>query len=200
MRRTPGRPKDDGIDAALLEAVIAMTDDGAVDNITVRQLTARAGVTRDAFYRRFVGIGHFLVSVMLARYPVDPSEDTGTLAGDLLLLQRAQIAMFADPPAQRLMPVLLNAARTEEQTGRALAVAFLEPRRVAFQRMIERAVARGEIPPGADIDAALGVVAGPMIMRVLLPGVGALDDAFAHESARAAHAMLLRPTAAYPDG
>lgn len=190
MTPAPGRPKDDGIDRALEGAVADIIASGDTGDLTVRRLATRAGVTRDAFYRRFSGIGHFLISIALGRYRSDPTTDTGTLEGDLLALQREQVEMFTDPTAKRLLPLLLQSVASDSTASKAFAERFLAPRREAFVRMVDRAVERGEIAPVQDYDAMLTLVAGPMIMRALLPVTGPLDDAFARQTAAAVVAVL----------
>lgn len=190
MGNAQGRPKDAGIDRALAAAVDDLIADGGTGSLTVRNLVQRAGVTRDAFYRRFSGLGHFLIAIALSRYRVDPATDTGSLDGDLYELQREQVAMFTDPTAKRLLPVLLHAVASDRDAAVAFAEKFLEPRRASFVRMVDRAVERGEIEPVADYDAVLGVVAGPMMLRALLPTMGPLDDTFVRSSAAAVAAVL----------
>lgn len=182
---------DAGIDRALEGAVDDLIVEGGTRAITVRSLVARAGVTRDAFYRRFSGLGHFLIATALRRYRIDPASDTGSLDGDLYELQREQVDMFTDPTSQRLLPVLLHAVASDRDAAAAFADTFLAPRRESFVRMIDRAVERGDIAAVTDYDAVLGVVAGPMLLRALLPSVGPLDDDFARSSATAV-AVILR--------
>ena len=183
MAGTRGRPKDDGIDAALRAAVVRIVDEGDASALTVRSLVAAAGVTRDAFYRRYTGLGHFLVSLALAHFTIDPTTDTGSLEGDLLALQRDQVEMFSEPLTRRLLPLLIRENATDPSAAEAFATTFLLPRREAFVRMVDRAVARGEIGPVADHDGVLALVAGPMLIRTLLPAMGPVDDDLARSTA-----------------
>ncbi len=188
--RSPGRPKDEAIDHALAGAITDIIHEGDTAEVTVRRLASRAGVTRDAFYRRFTGLGHFLITIAVARYEVGFAPDTGDLGEDLHRIQLEQIAMFSDPVSKRFLAVLMHAVASDPTAARAFDEKFLAPRRVAFLAVLDRAVARGEIPPVADPDAALAMTAGPMFFRALLPATGELDDAFARSSADALHAML----------
>lgn len=174
-----GRPRDGGIDRALIEAIRELFTELPPGDITLRMLTARAGVTRGAFYRRFGSLAHFYVELALAQYPVDLEFDTGTLRGDLLFVQDEQVAMFTDLLAQHVMPLLISALTVDEAAARAFAEHFLLPRRTATVRALARAVARGEIAAPRDVDFVLDLLSGPLFFRAAVPGLPPIDEGFA---------------------
>ena len=62
-------------------------------------------------------------------------------------------------------------------------------RREKARQIIHAAVERGEIPPPADADVALDMIAGPLIFRALITGEP-LDAEFAENLATMALRML----------
>lgn len=173
-----GRPRDAAIDAALFDAVAELFHELPPSRITLRMLTARAGVTRDAFYRRYHSLGHFYVDLALTRYAVDLSFDTGSLREDLLIVQSEQAAMYGDLLAQHLLPLLIAALSSDASAAADFGERFLAPRRLATVRAFERAIARGEIAPVADVDAILDQLSGPLFFRAAVPGLAPIDRAF----------------------
>lgn len=173
-----GRPRDAAIDVALFSAVADLFQELPPSRITLRMLTSRAGVTRDAFYRRYHSLGHFYVDLALTRYAVDLEFDTGSLRDDLLIVQAEQAAMYGDLLAQHLLPLLIAALGNDASAAADFGERFLAPRRLATVRAFERAVARGEIPPVADVDAVLDQLSGPLFFRAALPGLAPIDRAF----------------------
>lgn len=57
---------------------------------------------------------------------------------------------------------------------------FLQPRRQATVRVLERAVARGEIPLVADMAYVLDLLSGSILLRATMPGMAVINDEFAH--------------------
>ena len=173
-----GRPRTAAIDEALIAAFEELIAENPLRQLSVRARVERAGTTRDAFYRRYVSLGHFLIEVMLGRYAVDPSEDTGTLLGDLRVTQRAQREMYTDPLAVGLIPLVLDACFRDPAAAEALSTRFITPQREAVKRILDRAVARGEIPPVADPDFVVDQLYAPMLFRATLPGMAPIDEAY----------------------
>ncbi|WP_353114512.1 TetR/AcrR family transcriptional regulator C-terminal ligand-binding domain-containing protein [Microbacterium sp.] len=176
MKTSAGRPRKQAIDDALRGAFGELFAEGGATGITMQDLIGRAGTSRDAFYRRFHSVGHFLVHLMTSRYAVDPTEDTGTLRGDLLVILRDQVAMYTDGVSRALLPLLLDACARDEVVAGLLRDRFLHPQRESTTRVIERAVARGEIRPVGDLSYVLDLVYGPLLLRAALPGDATIDD------------------------
>lgn len=177
-----GRPRTAEIDTRLADAFESLISEHPVREFGVQALVSRAGTSRDAFYRRYVSMGHFLVEVALRRYTLDPTEDTGSLAGDLLVIQREQVEMYTDPLAASLLTLILGACADEPTTAEAFSEQFLKPRRAATVRVLERAVQRGEIPPVDDMEYTLDHISGSFLLRAAMPGTQPIDEAFARRT------------------
>ncbi len=182
--RPPGRPRKKRIDDALDAAFAALVGESGVTGITVQTLIERAQVTRDAFYRRYNSIGHFLVGVAVSRYRVDPTEDTGSLAGDLTVVLRDQMAMYTDSVARDLLPLLLDACARDATVAGLFEQRFLRLQRESTARVIDRAAERGEIPPVVDLPYVLDLVYAPAFLRASLPGGRPIDDALVEKIVR----------------
>ncbi len=179
-----GRPRLEQIDSALAAAAERLVQGGGVRAITVRALVEEAKTTRDAFYRRFSSLGAFLVSYALNRFSLNPTEDTGSLYGDLMVIQREQVQMYTARTTLDLLPLLMDALARDPQAATAFSVEFLQPRRQATVAVLERAVARGEIPPVDDVAYALDLLSGSIFLRAAMPGMAVIDDEFARKTVR----------------
>jgi AcrR family transcriptional regulator len=173
-----GRPRNAAIDDALQRAILELVADSGVTSVTVHELIGRAGVTRDAFYRRYNSLGHFFVALATSRYRVDPTEDTGSLRGDLRVIVRDQAAMYTDGVSGDLLPLLLDACARDRVVAELFESRFLRLQRESTARVIDRAVERGEIPPVEDLPYVLDLVYGPAFLRAALPGNAPPDAAF----------------------
>lgn len=179
----PGRPHAPGITEALLQAAERVMVSDGYSALTVDALAAEVGTTRPTFYRRFPGVAHLALAVVKNRFGTGAPVDTGSLAEDLLVVQREEIAMFAAPLLRKNLPGLLDAARTNSALGELYETEFVHPRRANVGRMLDAAVARGEIDgDSVDVDYVCDLLLGPILVRALLPVGAPLDDRLARQT------------------
>ncbi|MFC4944432.1 TetR/AcrR family transcriptional regulator [Pseudonocardia sp. GCM10023141] len=167
--------------AEVLEAVLGELVEHGVDGLTVDGVAARAGVHRSTLYRRWTDVGGLLVDALADAADDDwAPPDTGSLAGDLAALNREVLD-------------------TAPLTGAVLAASFRSPPPAAALRafwadryarcavVVQRAVARGEVPAGTDPTAVLVAATAPIFHHLFLLGDGvthAQSDAYAAAAAR----------------
>ncbi|MGO4583794.1 TetR/AcrR family transcriptional regulator [Arthrobacter sp. 2RAF6] len=179
-----GRPYDQEIGHALrLAAEHVMIEEG-FSGLTVDGLVSEAGTTRPTFYRRYRNVAHLAFDVIVHRFGTGTDVDTGSLAEDLLQLQRDEVAMFSEPLLRNNLPGLLESVRTDSDIRDLYLEQFVKPRRGAVLRVVEAAIKRGEISgSGFDFGWVCDLLLSPILTRALLPISGALDDQLAHRTA-----------------
>ena len=161
-----------------MDAALQLVAEAGFDRATIDAIAVRAGASKATVYRHWPG-KHELVADAIRRR-VRPSlpelPDTGTLRGDLLAWVEVMHQVMTSE-AGLVFFGLLVAMRTDPELA-ALAREQLFVRRVPTQdNPVTRAVARGELPPGAD-PSLLPRVAAPLInTRLMLMG-GELDESF----------------------
>jgi hypothetical protein len=79
---------------------------------------------------------------------------------------------------------LLDEAARDTALGSQLFEVFVAPRRRSTARALERAVLRGDIPDGFDIEWICDLLTGPLLMRALLP-TGPIDENLAQVTVNA---------------
>jgi AcrR family transcriptional regulator len=77
---------------------------------------------------------------------------------------------LADDPAGRVLLALVGRAQHDAAMAATFAEGFLAEQREADRAMLERGVARGELPGALDLDGALDRLYGPVLYRALLGG------------------------------
>ena len=159
-------------------------------SLTVEALCAEIGSTRPAFYRRYTNLAHLAFDVIRRHFGAEPPLETGSLEGDLLALQLAEVAMFADPLMSKNLPGLLESVRADPALSETYSSQFILPRRARVGVLLDAAVARGEIPGYDDVPFICDMLVGPILARSLLPGSGPVDDALAHSTTRAVLSLL----------
>lgn len=179
-----GRPYDPEIGHELRSAAERVMIQEGFSGLTVDGLVSEAGTTRPTFYRRYRNVAHLAFDVIVYRYGTGSVVDTGTLAEDLLQLQRDEVAMFSDPLLRNNLPGLLESVRTDSYVRELYLEQFVKPRRAAVLRVVDAAVRRGEIPEsGFDIAWVCDLLLSPLLTRALLPIAGGLDDQLARRTA-----------------
>jgi AcrR family transcriptional regulator len=173
-RRTSGggRRLDPARDAAILEAALEGLADLGYDRLSMDEIAARAHAGKGALYRRWPSKAALIVDAITARRKAQgPSTlpDTGSLAGDIEAIIAA-VPEFDD--ADRRQMAIITGVATAASRDPELMAAFSEqvlerPRRL-LREVLDRAVARGEIPPDRDLELVPDILIGLNLLRVVL--------------------------------
>ncbi|MFK4298873.1 AcrR family transcriptional regulator [Arthrobacter sp. GAS37] len=180
-----GRPFVPGITEALIQAAERIMVTDGFSGLSIDGLVTEVGTTRPTFYRRYPSIAHLAFEVIAARFGTGMPVDTGSLYGDLLKLQREDIAMFASPLVRNNLPGLLESVRTDPRVRDRYRDDFVGPRRANVARVIAAAVERGELADrNVDVDMVCDLLVGPILARTLLPVAVSADDRLARQTAQ----------------
>ena len=162
-----GRPRSAEADRAINEATLALLEEGGYRQLTMAGVAERAGVSTATLYRRVSSKEDLVVGALASMVPDRPPVDTGSLAGDLTeTLNR--IAGTLGGSGGRLLLALSGETVRHPQLGEAVRTRLTAPFSDNLLAMLDRAVARGEIPPLEDPRLALNVVLGPLHYRLLV--------------------------------
>jgi AcrR family transcriptional regulator len=166
---------------AVVEAVLAELAEVGYGRLSMQRVAARAGVGKSALYRRWPGKDCMVVDVV-GRFgvPDDPAPDTGTLAGDLRELVGGMRDWLDHPRLGLVLPDLLAEARRSPDFAAAFRERLAGPRRARSRAVLERAVARGELPAGraggADAELVVDVLGSVPFWRLTVHGAPLDDD------------------------
>ncbi len=168
----PGRPRDPGLDRAILAATIEVLCQEGFAGTTVEAVAERAGVGKATIYRRWATREHLLMAAGGEMGPCPGDPDLGNLRDDLLVLTGGLMAMAINSPIRGLLPAVIEeAARNPEL--RLRFDAHIAARRAPMREALARAEGRGELRPGIDHELLVDMLAGAVFTRLLITG-GAL--------------------------
>ncbi|WBC16543.1 TetR/AcrR family transcriptional regulator [Micromonospora sp. WMMA1998] len=150
--------------ALVIDTVLALLAERGVAGTTVEAVAERSGVAKTTIYRHWDGQAALVLDAFaeVRRPPEDP--DTGSLRGDLLALVTGLAVAVSRGPAAGLWFALVDAAERDPRL-RELHHREAETRHDVILRVVERAVARGELPRGTDPTEVLDLLAGPVFYR-----------------------------------
>jgi len=135
------------------------------------EVARRANVHPTTVYRRWGAKAPLVGEALLERsLPLSPTPDTGTLRTDLERLLLAGWALIRTAPVRALFEVLLG-----EWTNPSVEISrardrFWAAHLAEVSSIIDRAVARSELPSATDPVALVELLIGPALLRALFMG------------------------------
>ena len=170
MRR--GRPRSAQLDAAIVDATLALLAERGYNGLTLAGVADQAGTTTAAIYRRWSSKADLVLEAVFRTQGDDVVADSGDLDADIRTMVRWSLEKFASPQGRAALGGLLGEPVGVGE-GRATQVA------VAWGRTgdrLTRAVERGEIRPEVDTGALVLQLAGPAMLAAALHGPAAVSD------------------------
>jgi AcrR family transcriptional regulator len=169
-----GAPRE----SAICDAALELLSEVGYDRMSMDAVAARARASKATIYRRWPGKRELVLDALRTRtgHGLEPP-DTGSLRGDLLASLRAMADGIGAQDAA-LMAGVLREMRCTPELGECVRSQVVEDKRDISRTIVERAVARGDLPPGGPGEEVLHEVAPAlMFFRLLVTGLPA-DDAF----------------------
>lgn len=166
MSSRPGRPRDPEVHEAILTAAAKMLGESGYARLSIDGVAQRAGVARKSIYRRWPDKLTLVTDLLQHVSDAAPHPNTGSLRGDLLAFYQlnAKGVVTAGGPIVRS----LVAESLHDPELATIIDAYFRRRRTEAKKMVERAVARGEIKSIRDSDLFFDMVAGFFWYRRLI--------------------------------
>jgi AcrR family transcriptional regulator len=155
--------------AAILEATLTEVALHGYADLSFDAIAVRAGVHKTTIYRRWRTREQLVAAAFMAaaerRLEV---VDTGNIDRDARALARSVAAALAQPVVAAAVraAVSLGSAEIRQQIFRR----FWGSRQAAVGPLIERAIARGQLPAGSSPAQVMAAIAAPLYFRLLVSG------------------------------
>jgi AcrR family transcriptional regulator len=157
-------------------------------------VAAMAGVTQPTVRLRWPTRAELVHDAIFPAADEPPIPDTGSLAGDIRAAVDATIARYTSAELQAGVVGLIDDLRRDPRLAARVRAQLYEPGVAGFRRLLDRAIARGEIVAGDEPDPAvlMDALSGAVLARVIMPNpdLGSLAEGLA--------ALLLRGVGATP--
>lgn len=172
-----GRPRDAAREEALLTATIELLDEVGYEALTVDAVARRAHASKATVYRRWPSKEALLCAALLnVTQGAVPLPDTGSLVDDLRQMLHA--AARALESHRRRITAIAAAVAARPDLADSFDRVFLTRRREAARTLYERAVDRGELAPGTDVDLLVETAPALLLHRAVYQPGEPLDVAF----------------------
>lgn len=167
--RPPGRPVNAAIDEELLRATQDLLIEEGVERLTMDAVARRCGASKATIYRRWPSKTELVVAAAAALFTPPEVPDTGDLRADLLACGRAYL--HDEGRSAHVLASVLTASRHDPALRDASREALGAPYSGLFKRVIARAVDRGAVPVGVDVETLAEVFPAFAYQRVAALGL-----------------------------
>jgi AcrR family transcriptional regulator len=152
---------------AVLNATADLVAEVGVERTTIDEIASRSGVAKTTIYRHFASKQVLVVEAVHACSHIPVVTDTGSLRDVLISCFSGTTKASDDGRLGDMMLSLMDAAQRDPELGRLVRAQTDQRRRLATT-VIERAVARGDLPADVDVDLLVTLLAGPLIYTKLV--------------------------------
>jgi AcrR family transcriptional regulator len=169
------------VTSSVLAAAAAILQRDGYAGLTMERVADGSGVAKTTLYRRWPTKAALCVDLYLevaARELRDP--DTGDVARDLKAIAHTVVSLQKGTVAGPAFLGVLAEAQIAPHTRTAVLRNFARKRRELTRMVLERAMARGQLRPGTDVDLVIDVIGGATTFR-LLQGHAPLSKRFTDE-------------------
>ncbi|MFE4056228.1 TetR/AcrR family transcriptional regulator [Streptomyces sp. NPDC059096] len=172
-----GRPRSEAVERAILEAAVALLEEGVpLGGLSIERIARTAGVGKATIYRRWPGKEALFLDLLREFEPQDP-ELPGTSALDDLrvLLESMRLRGLAQRSSVILHNVVVQ-MKSHPKLWEEYHRTVVAPRREATLAAVRRGIADGELRADLDPELIHDLIVGPMLMRTLHRPAAPLPD------------------------
>lgn len=173
-----GSKLDPEREEAILGATLELLAETGYEALRLDAVASRAKASKATLYRHWPGKAELVVDAVRCYEQADVADevDTGSLRGDVLATVTAMRDMMSGEMGQ-LIAGLVAPLQKDPELARVVRTSMLEDKQQITRRMLDRAVARGELP--ADTDPTIFPEVAPAIvfMQIFL-NAEPVDDAY----------------------
>ncbi|TYQ25877.1 TetR/AcrR family transcriptional regulator [Pseudanabaena sp. UWO311] len=166
-KKSLGRPRSDKSHQAILQSALALLAEVGFDAISIEAIASRAGVGKTTIYRRYSGKAELIADAIENIREEVLIPDTGKLESDIdtLIEKAAQISL--NPLGRQAVSMIISSASSNPEFAQIYWSKYLQPRREAFDIVIERAKSRNEVSQDLDSGLVFDTMSGIMLYALI---------------------------------
>lgn len=165
MSLSPGRPRALDADERLTAAAVELYAGSGWERLSLASAAQRAGLGKSSAYLRWASKGELLADGF-DRYGAHVEDvDTGAIHTDLVALALSLHSVFSGPMGAASLRLLVDAQLVPEL--KAVETKIRDTQIAAARRIVQRGIARGEVPASTSISLVLNAVCGGILNWVV---------------------------------
>ncbi len=176
-RTRPGRPRSEQSRAAVLRAASALLQEVGLRAMTTEEIASRSGASKATIYKWWPNKYAVATDAFLSEMTAESQDpDTGSTRTDLLTVVRGLLHFYTGPSG-RVFAQLVGEAQADPSVREGLRANLVDSRRELFRTIWRRGVDRGELRSDVDPDAAIDMLIGPALYRLMVGHAPMTDQA-----------------------
>ena len=170
-------PRIERTRAAVMEAATDLVLEAGPSALTMDAVVARSGVAKSTLYRHWATRDELVGAVFAHLAPdFEPVDPTLGFEDALRVVVGVMVDLMADEHWQRVVPALLL-LRAHHPDLAALQDELKQEQDDVIQEVLSRGMREGILPADLDLELAITLTVGPILMAGLI-GTVPLDDRF----------------------
>jgi AcrR family transcriptional regulator len=162
-----GRPRSAEVDETVLTKAVELLGEVGVSRMSMDELAERAKVSKATIYRRWPSKEQLVLDALASTMSPLKDVDTGSLRGDLTRYLGEIVQRFKTSSMSDVLPHLIEVACHDDKIRSSLDH-YVQLRRMPMRSILDRAIARGEVPETIEKDVVIDAVIGAITYRRLL--------------------------------
>jgi AcrR family transcriptional regulator len=167
LERRPGRPRNEQVDAAILDATIDALADYGYAGLSVEAVAERAGVAKTTVYRRWPGKDEVVLDAISRLKGPIATAPGRSVREDLSYLMGAMRAQWINSRHGRVMRRLAADGNVRPELFRQFRDRLVAPRQAVLRSVLQRGISEGLIRPDVDLQWAIDMLVAPVILAVM---------------------------------
>lgn len=151
----------------VLDATVELVAAVGVERLSIDEVANRSGVAKSTIYRHFPSKQVLVVEAVHACTSIPMVTDSGSLREDLISCFSGMTKASYEGRLGDMMMSLMDAAQRDPELNRLVRAQTDQKRRFATE-VLERAIARGEVPADLDVDLTVTLLSGPLVYTKLV--------------------------------
>src|SRR6266487_4459664 len=167
-RTKAGRPRNPALDRAILSAAARQLGELGYARMSLESVAAAAGTTAPSLRRRYRNKAELVAAVIGSLRVEEPPADAPTPRAHALAILQNFHSNLRAIPALAILGSLLAEEERHPELLRLFKTRLVEPRRA----LLRQALAAGDLPDSADLDALTSMLIGSFYARyVTIAGI-----------------------------
>lgn len=157
-------------DARVSAAVLEQLSSRGYQRLTIEGVAKQSGVAKTTIYRRWQSKAEMVFDLVIHRGGTEGLADSGSLSEDIETLAGRVVELIAVEPGRSALPGLLADMAGDPDLASRLQQSVVSAVRADIEAMVDRAISRGEVRAGADVDGLYAALLGVPYVHVHLLG------------------------------
>jgi AcrR family transcriptional regulator len=163
-----GRPRSEKARKAVLRSTLALLKRVGFHDLRMESVAARAGVGKATVYRSWPNKAELVIAAFVMAVEPELRFPSGGPVLESLHRQMRRWAVIFRSPLGQIVATVIGAGQSDPEILQAFRAHWIEPRRAEARKLLQQAIAKGEIRADLDPDAVLDLFYGPLYLRLLL--------------------------------